>query len=656
MPAGRGLRAWLCFGLLLAAGLGFNPASLAQTPARNFSVELALPGQTRPQALYRESQALVIGASKYVNGWSRLPGVPGDVQAVNKLLAAQGFNVQTVTDPDYQALDAALRNFIVEHGSKPEARLVIYFAGHGHTLTTSAGNRLGYIVPVDAPRPSDPRFRAKAYSMEAVEALARQIESRHVLFLFDSCFSGTIFRTRSGVPDSISAKTAEPVRQFITAGDENQPVPDESIFRRQLEIGLGSGEADLNRDGFITGSELGMFLEDTVTNYSRRSQTPRHGKIRDPNLDKGDFVFRNPFAALRPDDQRQIEDEAWALCRSATNAVPCDDYLSGWPQGRYRALAQTRLRALQVAQQPPAPAPQPAPAPAPVGVGSVVKDCDECPALVLLPAGSFQMGSPEGEKDRWTDGREGPVHEVRIGYRLAVGRTEVTRGEFGRFVSATGYRTAAEKGDGCFVWNGTASAKDAARNWRSPGFEQTEEHPVVCVSWNDAQEYLKWLNGRAAGKGFRLLSEAEWEYAARAGQGAKRYPWGDDLDYSTICAYANGADRKAKAEVPGAANWPVANCDDGYAYTAPAGRLRPNAFGLYDMHGNAWEWVQDVWNANYHGTPTDGSAWTSGYQARRLLRGGSWNYNPQFLRSAIRYGDAPDFRVSGTGFRIARTF
>jgi formylglycine-generating enzyme required for sulfatase activity len=178
---------------------------------------------------------------------------------------------------------------------------------------------------------------------------------------------------------------------------------------------------------------------------------------------------------------------------------------------------------------------------------------------------------------------------------------------------------------------------------------------VVCVSWNDAQAYLAWLNEKSPGKGFRLPSEAEWEYAARAGQGATRYPWGDDLSYSMICDFANGMDTTGKAQVPGV-TWTAASCSDGHAYTAPAGSLKANAFGLHDMHGNVWEWVQDVWRENYQGAPSDGSAWlTGGDQARRVLRGGAWNYYPRDLRSANRFRFAPDFRYINAGMRIART-
>jgi formylglycine-generating enzyme required for sulfatase activity len=289
--------------------------------------------------------------------------------------------------------------------------------------------------------------------------------------------------------------------------------------------------------------------------------------------------------------------------------------------------------------------------------GTVFRDCAECPELVVVPAGRFEMGSPASEEGRRDN--EGPVGEVRIGYTLAVGRYEVTRLEFGRFVAATGYRTEAERNvgaQGCFGWSGSKLDWVPSQNWRNPGFGQGEDHPVVCVSWNDAQAYLRWLNESVPGRGYRLLSEAEWEYVARAGRGNTRYPWGDGAGAREQCAWANGADQTTKASVSWY-EWAVAECRDGYVYTSPSGSFRANAFGLHDLHGNAWEWVQDFWHNNYSGAPSDGSAWMSGGdQSRRVLRGGSWFISPPDLRSARRFRVRPDDRYFDTGFRIARTF
>jgi formylglycine-generating enzyme required for sulfatase activity len=173
---------------------------------------------------------------------------------------------------------------------------------------------------------------------------------------------------------------------------------------------------------------------------------------------------------------------------------------------------------------------------------------------------------------------------------------------------------------------------------------------VACVSWEDASAFVRWLSQKT-GKGYRLLTEAEWEYAARAGTATTRF-WGDAGNRS--CGYANGADLTAEAQVPDASNWAVANCNDRYAYTAPVGSYRPNSFGLHDMLGNVWEWTQDCWNGNYSGAPTDGSAWAAGDCSQRMVCGGSWEDAPLGLRAAYRVGSPTVIRVYARGFRVAR--
>lgn len=350
---------------LALATCGLVTPLAASPQQRNLeAVQITLPGGAREQ-LYEQSHALVIGASAYRNGWSVLPAVPGDVREVASALQLHGFKVTTLADPTRDQLDAALRRFVQQHGDRPGNRLLVYFAGHGHTLTTRAGVRLGYIVPVDAPNPQvDPAgFRANAIGMDSIEALAKQMDARHALFLFDSCFSGTIFRTRAGVPDDISDKTAKPVRQFITAGDEHQTVPDESHFRRELVAALREGTADLNRDGYITASELGMHLEREVTNYTRRAQTPRFGKIINPELDKGDFVFVSPrgsLAAARLTTADEVEQQLWEQIRNSRDVRDFAEYLRHYPAGRYAALAERQVRQLSAVS---AEAPRPRPAP-----------------------------------------------------------------------------------------------------------------------------------------------------------------------------------------------------------------------------------------------------------------------------------------------------
>ena len=235
--------------------------------------------------------------------------------------------------------------------------------------------------------------------------------------------------------------------------------------------------------------------------------------------------------------------------------------------------------------------------------GDRLRDCPECPEMVVIPAGSYQMGSPSYEQGRHDT--EGPVHEVTIAMPFAIGVYEVTVAEFGRFVDETGYSA----GSSCWTFDGDNEWVDSAGwHWRNPAFGQSGRHPVACVNWNDAQAYVEWLS-RQTGEEYRLPSESEWEYAARAGTSTAR-PWGEGE--SGQCRHANGGDASIKERY---ADWKpvVASCRDGHVHTAPIGSFAANGWGLHDMLGNVWEWTEDCYNRSYAGAPSDGSAWEHGY-------------------------------------------
>jgi formylglycine-generating enzyme required for sulfatase activity len=294
--------------------------------------------------------------------------------------------------------------------------------------------------------------------------------------------------------------------------------------------------------------------------------------------------------------------------------------------------------------------------------------------MVLIPVGEFKMGSGESAEDtaaffnktygedllrvnRFRD--EHPQHRVRITRPFYLGTYHVTRGQFRQFVADSGYKTDAEKGEepGAYGWDPDEKRKGFGFNekysWRNTGFEQTDAHPVVSVSWNDAVAFCKWLS-RKEGKTYRLPTEAEWEYACRAGT-TTRYYSGDDPE--TLAKVGNVADATAKARFP---DWEhTIRGSDGYVFTAPAGSFKPNAFGLYDMHGNAWQWCSDWFGKGYKeyyatspaNDPTGpGSGWG------RVVRGGAWLdwwHGP--ATSAERVACGADYKFVDTGFRVART-
>ena len=286
-------------------------------------------------------------------------------------------------------------------------------------------------------------------------------------------------------------------------------------------------------------------------------------------------------------------------------------------------------------------------------------------SLVLIPAGTFTMGSTEEElealRQKWPDvldvlvgglfAGERPAHKVTISKAFCMGKHEVTVGQFRRFVEAAGYRTDAEKGTsfkGAVVAaeGKVTIAEDAS--WRNPYFKQTDDHPVVCVSWNDARAFADWLKAtdkaRPAGTTYRLPTEAEWEYACRAGT-TTWYQWGDDPDKGK--GWCNAGDLTAKKTLP---DWTVFNWDDGFLYTAPVGSFKANAFGLHDMHGNVSEWCEDWYGPYKGGDQTDPTRPALG--ALRVVRGGSWLCNPREVRSTYRCGLHPVGRADKIGFRV----
>lgn len=273
--------------------------------------------------------------------------------------------------------------------------------------------------------------------------------------------------------------------------------------------------------------------------------------------------------------------------------------------------------------------------------GKTFRDCPDCPEMVVIPPGSFDMGSPRFEAG--LNDTEGPVHRVNIS-AFALGKTEITRGQFATFVSETNYNA----GDNCLTFEDGKWEERNGRNWRDPGYLQEDSHPAACLSWNDAKAYTEWLS-RKTGKQYRLPTEAEWEYAARGNTGTARY-WGDSTDQA--CGYANVGDAAMKAQVQGVA-WDTHNCTDGYAYTAPVGSFKANAFGLNDMIGNVWEWVEDSFHNSYEGAPTDARVW-QGDGTKRVLRGGSWIHEPLDAQAASRHWFEPSFRDFSFGFRLAR--
>ena len=256
---------------------------------------------------------------------------------------------------------------------------------------------------------------------------------------------------------------------------------------------------------------------------------------------------------------------------------------------------------------------------------SLLKNTFKSMEFVAVPPGCFQMGNTFGDAYYI----EMPVHEVCVN-DFSIGKFDVTRGAFKQFVEDTGYLTEAEKGDGCYAYDGKAWKKDSTANWRSPGFPQSDDHPVVCVSWNDSIAYTKWLS-RQNNHDYRLPTEAEWEYAARSGGKHEKFAGGDDVE--AVAWYSDNSDYR----------------------THPVGQKRANGLGLYDMSGNVWQWTADWYDESYYWKSPRNNPEGPSTGSNRVFRGGSWFYDSRGARTSYRDFFVPGYRSSYLGFRLVST-
>ena len=330
--------------------------------AREMTVELraseaanaAVSGKVK---LYGASHALVIGNDLYTGAWPRLSNAVKDARLIAEALRTKGFKVTLKTNLKSTELSEALETFFYETGQDPEARLFLWYAGHGYSERGE-----GYLVPIDAPDPSQVGpFLRKALSLRRMGEYVRGASALHILSVFDSCFAGTVFNVgRAKPPAGITHATTRPVRQFLTSGDAGQEVSDDGTFRKLFIRALnGQVRADANRDGYLAASELGLFMTSEITNYSNGGQTPRNGKLNDPDLDQGDFIFQivarppeqserpKPPAASNSASGRSAELLFWESIKSSTSTADFEDYLAQFPRGTFTGLAQRRIASLK---------------------------------------------------------------------------------------------------------------------------------------------------------------------------------------------------------------------------------------------------------------------------------------------------------------------
>jgi formylglycine-generating enzyme required for sulfatase activity len=561
-----------------------------------FTLAAALPAWAQKRV------ALVIGNGAYTHE-SRLPNPTNDARLMARTLRGLGFEVEEKLNLPKREMSLALARFVRESSGADTA--VLYYAGHGMQPVNGGRN---YLLPVDANIDSDDALGADAIPADqVVEQLERQSNPAKLrVVVLDACRNNRQgSRARNAARGLSVMRPADDYTLIAFATNDQDVALDgngaNSPYAEALSRHLARArELPLRRVFELTATDVRQ-----ATNQKQRPRT--YGDLDSRvGLDAVVLASAMPSAATLPsaaENAAVAEDQAWAAAQRAHSVAGYRAYLAEYPVGRFAAAARVAMVALEAAAAPAAAAPLATPSPTqPVVRPTAEAPCAVCPPMVVIPGGSFVMGSPENEPGR--DADEGPQRRVNVA-RFELGKTEVTQGQW-RAVMGSNPSRFSGCGDDC---------------------------PVEQVSWEDAQAYVRKLN-ELSGRRYRLPSEAEWEYAARAGSSA-RYSFGDDEGRL------------------GEHGWFDSNSG---RKTQPVGRKQANVFGLHDMHGNVLEWVEDVWHDNYRGAPTDGTAWMQGGdQARRVLRGGSWDSSPQILRSANRFRIAPDYRYDYTGFRIART-
>ncbi|MBV9562470.1 MAG: SUMF1/EgtB/PvdO family nonheme iron enzyme [Bradyrhizobium sp.] len=564
-------------------------------------------------ALCENRVALIIGNGAYQNV-KRLPNPPNDASDVAAALRRLGFQIILATDLNENGMEDAI--ILFARTARTADVALFYYSGHAFQF-----NGINYLAPVDAKLIDDLDLRRMTRVDEIVSYLQSAKNLR--ILILDSCRNNPFAEQLSR---SIGTTRAMPLQQGLAKIDTPQGMIVSYATQAGQTAEDGEGRNSPYTRAFLRHIEGQDEIGDIFRKVSEEVfETTRHSQLPELSLSLiSRFYLRGTVkstpSASKLDACASAADH-WHSAEAIGTIDALQDHLARFPACEFAVLAQVKIDTLLkqscgaaiTAGSPSSRTPCPL---TPAEERSLkpkdeFKECDKCPEMVVVPAGRYVMGSPQDELARSPD--EGPQHSVTIARSFAVGKYHVTVDQFAAFMDETGYKETS----GCAV-----------------DFVQTGSDPAVCVSWDDARTYVHWLE-KKTGKDYRLLSEAEWEYSARAGTTMRYFFGNDDKE---MCRYGNAAGK----------------CD-GYDYTSPVGHFLPNGFGLYDMHGNTWQWVEDCYHDSYVGAPSDGSAWMAANCNVYVLRGGSWYYDRRYLRSAIRIKNSANVRNDNYGFRLGRT-
>ena len=531
--------------------------------------------------------ALVIGNGDY--SFSPLDNPPKDAQIITNALNQTGFEIIQLKNANQENMKRAVRDFSKRLQEANDAVALFYYAGHGVQFEGH-----NYLIPTDADIRSQADVEFESIDAQWILDTIKESHSGLSVIVLDACRNN---------PFASSTRSA-------TRGLIRMDAPRGSI----LAYSTSPGKEALDGEG-------------DNSPYSHALANA----IKQPGL-KIEEVFK------------QVRREV--LASTANTQVPWesssltdDFYFSNSADGEQVAIRHTPKEVIQTTS-------------IQYRSGDMFSDCSQCPEMVVIPGGQALIGSNknDNEKGHQSIGETGrgdtekPEFTVTMS-QFALAKTEVTRGQFKKFIESSGYALST----GCWVFKTALWKFDKKRNWANPGFKQDDNHPVVCVNWNDAQGYTEWLSDMT-GKTYRLASEAEWEYAARGGE-KNTYVWGNNI--GRACEYANiydvVGDQKIKSkwlkEVP---------CEDGAIYTQSVAQYKANGFGLYDMTGNVMEWVDDCWFKQHDVTNISGKSRRGGACVKRVQKGSHYQFSHLSLRPAARWSDEPIDRSIYGGFRVMR--
>lgn len=567
--------------------------------------------------------AIFFYVTDFQPGWAALPETAKEAADLKSELETNfGFICELVPNPSKQLIRTTIRAYNAKLTANDQ--VLYFFSMHGHYDETSDR---GFLIGTDG-------FAQDLYfdswlSFDDLRTDLARCKAKHVLLALDACHSGAFGirnKSRPEIPGYSQTETcAQRIaktfqfsgRQYCSSGNKNAKTPSKSLFAIRFLEALRKG----GQDGILTFDDLEYYL----------------GKIEMPRPEigafnghetSGDFVFVKKISCTSKSDAIEAtETDIWEKTKQWNNIENYQKFLKDYPNSAFKEAAEAKIIALRDKNDP------------------------QADNLIFIKGGRFQMGSNDSENNS-----EAPIHEVTVS-DFYLSRFEVTNAQFCTFLNSYGQRPKNSEEWVDFADNRYLLPNTEARLVKKnidiykseysvmPGYEN---HPVISVTWDGAKAYCDWLTG-LTGKQHRLPTEAEWEFAAGGGTGARTKFAGTD-NIEELNKYVNYCDLNCRI------SWSDKTQSDGFINTAQVGKFLPNKLGLYDMIGNVYEWCSDSWHSNYTGAPNDGSSWLSGNPSdERVLRGGSWYNSKSNCRITYRYRHAVDAKWPHTGFRVARS-